>query len=372
MFTLMKPTEPKPQNVFQAQWPQGYKPFFPVYTDRVLAVVTTVLAVYCATNVGLAVFAFWALRQVAVWAIHPAAMPFYHLVADRIIALESTPEVQEKLKTLRPPVSKLITPDGVELDWVLSKPAKEAVEKKAIVYGGGNGECYEMCISTIIKIQKHLENTSVLFFNPRGVFNSGGYSSPGRLKYDAYTAWAYLINEGYKPENICFVGLSLGGAYVTEATALAQTRYPEVKIGVVNINSFATLSSEVKHLFGNGILGTIFSIFIRVMRLEIDPLSAWKKLKKTNNVIFCNANDPVIPSGASLHKAIKSAETTHPNSSKKPMLYLNGGRYSNCHMYVDWEKVCASVKIILSEGHPSRCSGDTPPLRVEAASHVLV
>lgn len=343
----MEIAQPQSAQIFQAAWPEGHEPIFPPYTEIVASIALVIFTAYYATGLaifcGIAVAAFWAVRKVAAWVIHMSAGPF----------ATKNPFTSDNRETLKQTYSaiEMRTPDGFKLDGILH----EGTHKKAVIYCPGNDEYYESGASYLIGSLQTSENISVLLFNPRGVLESEGTSSPEMLQYDAYTAFEYLVSLGYQPENICIIGYSLGGAYGTLGAALAQAKYPETSLAALPIYTFATLPLEVQHLLGNGICGKVASIFIHLFGWEMDVATAWNSLKSKNKTLFCHVQDGIIPFEASLHQA------TPDNGIKICYGEPNGTRHIQYHM-IDSNgerEMVKALQTILSLT-PSQYSDDTP------------
>jgi len=345
----MEIVQAQPSQVFQAAWPEGHAPTFPPNTDVVASIALVIFTAYYSTGLaifcGITVAAFWAIRKVAAWVIHMSAGPL-------------APESQQNLESQRGALKsehtqiQMKTPDGFTLDGLLH----EGSAKKAMIFCGGNAQIYEETAEWIFSSLAHLEDLSILCFNPRGTQLSEGTSSPDMLQYDSFTAFEYLVSQGYQPEDICILGVSLGGAYGTLGAALAQAKYPKAQIGAINLNSFANLPLEVEHLFRNVLqnetLAKIVSIFIRIFGWEMDAAAAWETLRNPNKTLFCHAQDGIIPFEASIHEATFSGNKICDGD--------HGGERAPKYHFPSIERIAAPLRTILRLD-PSQYSGDTLP-----------
>jgi hypothetical protein len=291
--------------IFQASWPQGHEPVWPPNTETVASLALVIFAAYYSTalaiGTGIAIAFFWTVRKVSTWIVHQSAGPF------------ANPEQVQAAKKNRAPLReiyqsvKMKTPDGLTLDGIFHQGSH--THKKAIIYCQGSGQFYENCADYLVSISDAcIENISVLCFNPRGVGESEGSTSPEMLPYDAYTAFEYLVSIGYEPQDICIMGYSLGGAAGTIGASLAQKKYKHVEIGAVNLNSFAYFPWEVQYLFGDGVLAKICAILVRIFGWHLDVMSAWMTLRNANKTVVCHQQDYVIPFEASLYQALPHSD----------------------------------------------------------------
>lgn len=340
--------QPVPNQIFQASWPKGHAPILPPYTSKVAAVALVIFTSYyskaLAIGAGIALTAFWTVRKVATYIIHPIAFDSFlysigtsylgNLLAYKIQDLgtrispefpklyDLVEEEKNKITSNREQLRKdndcaqvkMKTPDGFKLDGILyQKKDTNPMASKAIIWCGGNGECYEYTAPDIFSniyggLYRYDFPVSILCFNPRGVFESEGSSSPDMLPYDGYTAFEYLVSLGYQPENIVFCGLSLGGATATIAASLAELQHPEAQIGVLNINSFANLPLAAQHLLGNGIVGKTASLLIRAFAWHMDAATRWITLRHPEKTIVCHLQDGVILHDASIYQAVPNPD----------------------------------------------------------------
>jgi len=332
--------------VFQAAWPPGHEPIFPPYTDVVASLALVIFATYYSTPLGigsaLALSAFWGIRKVAAWIIHIGASPLVDPDRVRACIQESRPFLRQQYHQI-----EMKTPDGLKLDGILH----EGSLKKAVIYCPGNNEFYEDSAKGMIgAIEDRLGDVSVLCFNPRGVLESEGVSSPDKLPYDAYTAFEYLVHRGYQPQDICLLGHSLGGSMAVIGASYAQAKYPHVSLGVINVHSFSSLSAEVLHLLGNEALGKIAAILIRIWGWHLDVTAAWHTLKHPAKTVICHRQDEVIPFEASLFQAV-------PGSGRKILNENAGGpRRSEFHNDFPLRDVIPAIREILNVGESSHLS----------------
>lgn len=120
---------------------------------------------------------------------------------------------------------------------------KAASQRKYIIRFGGNGEAYESSLAAMQADAKALECT-VIGFNYRGVANSTGSAKTfASLVEDGYSQVALLLAKGVRPENICLLGHSLGGAVATKlASKLHKQNHP---VYLFNDRSFSSLTNVI-------------------------------------------------------------------------------------------------------------------------------
>lgn len=117
-----------------------------------------------------------------------------------------------------------------------SQEEKAISDRKVLLYLHGNGKN----ISANAQHANRLMGMgfSVLLIDYRGYGKSeGGFPSESSVYTDAETAWNYLIEKGFKPNQIMIYGHSLGGAI---AINLA-TKHPDA-LGMIVDSSFTSMS----------------------------------------------------------------------------------------------------------------------------------
>ncbi|NGX45727.1 MAG: Multifunctional-autoprocessing repeats-in-toxin [Chlamydiae bacterium] len=219
------------QNIpFHAEWPKALDPQLESILFKVARVAWDILSIII-FPIGLVRLGIWALKKFAISQIYPAPLKYQ---ADA-----------EKLLTSKKGVRVTITsPQNVKLETAYFPGGSE----KAILHFPGLGNQWEYCGNEIAELLAP-QDAHLLMVNSR--WCTAGNPPPDKegLALDAWTAFNYLVNEkGIAPENILFMGHSMGGAVATLGAALAQEEYPDIEIKLISWNSFHSLASAAKHL----------------------------------------------------------------------------------------------------------------------------
>ena len=110
------------------------------------------------------------------------------------------------------------------------------LDRKVILYLHGNGKNISANAGHANRLMRM--GFSVLLIDYRGYGKSeGGFPSEASLYTDAQTAWDYLMQRGFKPNQVIIYGHSLGGAI---AINLA-TKHPDAS-GIIVDASFTSMS----------------------------------------------------------------------------------------------------------------------------------
>ena len=118
-------------------------------------------------------------------------------------------------------------------------PAKEKTDK-VMIYLQGRDENVSRWYLGPKNIQEHVPIDS-LIVGYRGYGNSSGKPSCKGVITDALSMYQYLIDRGYKPENISLYGRSLGGAVALELASKVKVR------SVVVQSSFSSLKDIMRY-----------------------------------------------------------------------------------------------------------------------------
>lgn len=119
-------------------------------------------------------------------------------------------------------------------------PSKKETDK-AFIYFHGNGDnvsCFDLCSVIQEKI-----SINVLIYDYRGYGYSTGKPTRKNAIEDAQEIYRFLINKGFKPENISLYGRSLGGAIALELACKEKIK------SLVLESSFTSIKDIAKDLY---------------------------------------------------------------------------------------------------------------------------
>lgn len=132
------------------------------------------------------------------------------------------------------------TPDGETLFGYLL-PAKEKTQK-TIIYLHGNADNVSTWYQAPLEIQKHV-SVNALIVDYRGYGKSTGKPTIEGVITDAQTMYKFLIDRGYKSEDISVYGRSIGGAIALELASKEKVK------SIVVQSSFTSLRDLAKEIY---------------------------------------------------------------------------------------------------------------------------
>ncbi len=274
----------KPPALFQANWPEVWKPT--PYSEAA-KVVWNIFSIII-FPIGLLRLIDNGVFSLGGRIIHPASG--YGLVDHAARA---------RLQRLGGKIERFNTPDGQTLEAMHFKGSSSS--KRGIVYALGNGEFLDYSSEGFLQfVRKNVGNVDVLVLNNRGVGKSTGSSSPTGLALDTYSAGEYLRKQrGINPSHVLFDGHSLGGYSALKGAWLFQKQHDQAKVSILSDRSFSTLSDAAAKI-ANFIIGLI----VTLLHWELDARDTLEDLKGQKIVTY-DKRDQVIPYNASFHNAIK-------------------------------------------------------------------
>lgn len=201
----------------------------------------------------------------------------------------------------------LISPTGTKLDTVYF----EGREKKAVIYFPGLGNTWQQCGKWMM--QEHFEplGAHVLMVNSRWHTRGNDFADEKGLALDSWTAFNYLVKEkGFDPDDILFMGHSMGGALATLGAGLVQEEYPEIEAKLISWNSFYSLASTVNQLISRkmkiccGIQGLAGHLAYWALRVDsnVDVSEALEKVKR-KGVIWSKFDETIFFPAQAYHQA---------------------------------------------------------------------
>ena len=221
---------------------------------------------------------------------------------------------------------QLSTPDGAKLDATLYTPKILANKKleNLLIFTGGNASYYEYRLESAAERAERL-GVPILLFNPRGVGDSPGISSPGGLALDVYAAYRFANDHlGVRPSRTLLHGWSLGGAYGNMGASLVQAEFPNEEMSVINDRSFSNLDKETTHLLGNGVFAWLARKILNWIDWKMDSQTAMNKLKGKKLIVHVKpGGDEIIPHAASLAEATRNTQANIRTLSLEPQVDSN-------------------------------------------------
>src|SRR3989338_4439533 len=142
-------------------------------------------------------------------------------------------------------------------------PASEKTDK-ILIYFHGNAQNLSAWYPAAVRIQKHI-SINALIFDYRGYGKSSGIPSREGVIVDAVSVYEYLLERGFKPENISLYGRSLGGAVAIELASIKKIKslsvistftslrdmgkchYPMLPLGLIKNNLFNSIE-KIKNI----------------------------------------------------------------------------------------------------------------------------
>lgn len=120
-------------------------------------------------------------------------------------------------------------------------PAKQET-KKTVIYLHGNAQNVSAWYPACVEIQKYIQ-VNFLLVDYRGYGQSTGSPTMKGVILDAQAMYKYLIDSGFKPEDISVYGRSIGGAVALELAVREK-----VKSAVIQ-SSFSSIEQIAKDLY---------------------------------------------------------------------------------------------------------------------------
>lgn len=201
------------------------------------------------------------------------------------------------------------TPDGKRLQGYFLK-AKQDTDK-VVIFLHGNDLNVSRWILAPIHLQKEVD-VNFLIVDYRGYGQSTGSPTQEGVIIDAISMYNYLINQGYKPENISLYGRSLGGAVALELATRVKVR------SVVVQSSFSSRRDIMKHHY------PFFPSFL----VKNNCFNSKENIKKINVPILIShgTEDELVP--------LSQAQELYKNANEpKKLIVLNGAGHRHLKKY---------------------------------------
>lgn len=206
------------------------------------------------------------------------------------------------------------TKDGETLHgYFLPSPSEKTT--KTIIYLHGNAENVSTWYQAPREIQEHVP-VNALIVDYRGYGKSTGKPTIHGTVTDALTMYEYLINEGFKAEDISVYGRSIGGAIGLELASRVKVK------SVVVQSSFTSLVDIAKELYP----------FIPKVIVNGKYWDSKELIKKINCPVLISHgdSDEIVPANHS-YKLYEFA-----NGPKK-LIILKGASHNDISNYFDEE-----------------------------------
>ena len=189
------------------------------------------------------------------------------------------------------------TPDGENLEGYFIKASKDT--NKTIIFFNGQGYNSTMCFEQIKKMQEKIP-VNILVVDYRGFGKSSlksksvteeGLITDGKAMYD------FLIKKGYKPNDISFCGVSLGGAV---ATAVATQEGVDIDMLII-LSSFTTTGDvaadkvDEYNPFTGKLQKGIQTVAKQAVACNLNSLENIQNVKAKKVIICHGGNDKYIP-----------------------------------------------------------------------------
>jgi fermentation-respiration switch protein FrsA (DUF1100 family) len=205
------------------------------------------------------------------------------------------------------------TPDGEKLHGYFF-PASEKTSK-VMLYLHGNGDNVGGWYPAPVGIQKYIP-VNALLVDYRGYGRSTGKPTIEGVITDAFAMYEYLIQKGYKAENISIYGRSLGGAIALEVASKQKVH------SIVLQSTFSSLRDIAKDLYPQ----------IPQIIIQNKFFNSVELIKKINVPVFIShgSEDEIIPVKHS-YRLFEAA-----NEPKK-LLILKGATHNDVSGYFNEE-----------------------------------
>jgi hypothetical protein len=211
------------------------------------------------------------------------------------------------------------THDGAVLDTIEVKSSHEGAHRYIVKFNG-NGGLYQDLLTEYVRDAKRLEAT-IIGFNYRGVGKS--YPNPRayqELVTDGIAEVRRLLDSGVPSTQIILDGHSLGGSVAVLVASYFHKR--DLPMYVINDRSFSTLANAaagiVKRIvpLPESSLASTSHVALTLTGWQVDVANAYKAIPaeyKCYMVVDKDSadglGDGVISDRASMHQAVKEAET---------------------------------------------------------------
>lgn len=221
------------------------------------------------------------------------------------------------------------TKDGEKLHgYFLPSPVKagfKPASTKVMLYLHGNAENVSTWYQAANEIQKHV-NVNALIVDYRGYGKSSGKPTIEGTINDAISMYDFLIEKGYKSENISLYGRSIGGAVALELASRKKVK------SIVLQSTFTSLKDIAKELYP----------FVPSDLIKINYWDSKELIKKINCPILISHGDKdeIVP----LSHSYKLFEIA--NEPKK-LIILKGATHNDISNFLNKEYFNALKEIFI-------------------------
>lgn len=204
---------------------------------------------------------------------------------------------------------------------------------KAVIYLHGRAHNNGTSAKSCLKLQEHIP-VNVLMVDYRGSGKSPGIATPESVVKDAEVMYDYLIQKGFKPENITVYGHSLGGAVAIELASKMKDKIHNLIIQ----SSFSSLK-EVAREYRKKYLWFVPSIVASIVnKISPNTFNSKETIKeidpKTRLLILHGADDEYI--------SLQQSNELFNNASAKDkkLTIVKGIKHSDFCDHLDTNKDC--------------------------------
>ena len=192
-------------------------------------------------------------------------------------------------------------------------PSRLNKTSKTLLYIIGNGGNISNWYQYCTEAQKFIP-INILIFDHRGYGQSTGYPSVKHAIKDVQTVYDYLIQDGYKPEDISVYGACIGGSLAIELASKNKVKSVAIQ------TTFTSLRDEAKILYP----------FIPFNFISDNVLNSKKLIKKIKCPILIvhGTKDIIIP--------LEHSKELYKLANKpKKLLILQGGDHFDLDKSID-------------------------------------
>ncbi|MBI1859162.1 MAG: alpha/beta hydrolase [Candidatus Melainabacteria bacterium] len=213
--------------------------------------------------------------------------------------------------------------DGAKLHGYFVPSPKPT--NKVVLYLHGRAHNNGDSVVACKKIQEHVP-VNVLMADYRGFGKSAGEASHESVIEDAKAMYSYLLDQGYKPEDVTVYGHSLGGAIGIELAAQLKGK---VKNLIVQ-SSFASFEDIADDFMKKYVPGFVGNTIKRILPEAFVSKQTIKKLHPDTKLLILHGSDDEIIATKQAAELFDSARVRN-----KQFYVLHGAHHSDFYEHID-------------------------------------